>query len=76
MSKFASISTMAEAIVSDWLAEYNSLEPQEIRSFAALHAENHELATAIQTILSDKARHSEVRVAKQLKCNRNQIIAF
>lgn len=46
--------------MSDWLAEYNSLEPQEIRSFAALHAENHELSTAIQTILSDKARHSEV----------------
>lgn len=51
---------MAEAIVSDWLAEYNALEPQEIRSFAALHAENHELSTAIQTILSDKAKHPDV----------------
>lgn len=53
-------SAMADAIVSDWLAEYNSLEPQEIRSFAALHAENHELSTAIQTILSDKTKHSDV----------------
>lgn len=51
---------MAEAIVSDWLAEYNSLEPQEIRSFAALHAENHELSTAIQTILNDKAKQPDV----------------
>lgn len=51
---------MAEAIVSDWLAEYNSLEPQEIRSFAALHVENHEVSTAIQTILSDKTKHSDV----------------
>lgn len=68
---------MAEAIVSDWLAEYNSLEPQEIRSFAALHAENHELSTAIQTILSDKARHTEVRVGvKQLKCNLYKITVF
>lgn len=51
---------MAEAIVSDWLAEYNSLEPQEMRSFAALHTENHELSTAIQTILNDKTKHSDV----------------
>ncbi|CRK96204.1 CLUMA_CG009632, isoform A [Clunio marinus] len=51
---------MADAIVSDWLAEYNSLEPQEIRTFAALHAENHELSTAIQTILNDKTKHSEL----------------
>ena len=51
---------MAEAIVSDWLAEYNSLEPQEIRTFAALHAENHELSTAIHSILNDKTKHSEV----------------
>lgn len=51
---------MAEAIVSDWLAEYNSLEPQEIRSFAALHAENHELSTAIQAILNDKTKHPDV----------------
>lgn len=53
---------MAEAIVSDWLAEYNSLEPQEIRSFAALHAENHELSTAIHSILNDKTKHLDVSV--------------
>lgn len=51
---------MADAIVLDWLAEFNSLEPQEIRSFAALHAENHELSTAIHTILNDKSKHFEV----------------
>lgn len=51
---------MAASIVNDWLAEYNSLEPQEIRSFAAFHAENHELSTAIQTILNDRTKHPEV----------------
>lgn len=51
---------MAEAIVSDWIAEFNSLEPEELRTFSALHAENHELSTAIHTILNDRTKHLEV----------------
>jgi hypothetical protein len=52
---------MAESIVTDWIADFNSLEPQQLKSFAALHAENHELSTAIHTIFNDKSKHQEVR---------------
>jgi hypothetical protein len=52
---------MAESIVSDWIGDYNALEPQEIKSFAALHAENHELSTAIHSVLNDKPKHQEVK---------------
>lgn len=69
--KLSSISIMADAIVSDWLAEYNSLEPQEIRTFAALHAENHELSTAIHAILNDKTKHSDVSLLNDLAMIRN-----
>lgn len=55
---------MAEAIVSDWIAEFNSLEPEELRTFSALHAENHELSTAIHTILNDRTKHLEVSKKK------------
>lgn len=51
---------MAESIVSDWISDYNSMEPQQIKSFAALHVENHELSTAIHTLLHDKSKHQEV----------------
>jgi hypothetical protein len=53
---------MAESIVSDWINDFNALEPQQLRSFAALHNENHELSTAIHTLLNDKTKHQEVRV--------------
>lgn len=52
---------MAESIVSDWLSEYDSLEPEELRSFAAQHENNnHDLSTAIYTILNDRTKYSEV----------------
>lgn len=51
---------MAESIVSDWINDFNGLEPQQLRSFAALHSENHELSTAIHTLLNDKSKHQEV----------------
>jgi hypothetical protein len=51
---------MAEAIVSDWIAEFNSLEPEEVKTFAVLHTENHELSAAIYSIFNDKSKHSEV----------------
>lgn len=54
---------MAESIVSDWLSEYDSLEPEELRSFAAQHENNnHDLSTAIYTILNDRTKYSEVRL--------------
>ncbi len=51
---------MAESIVMDWISDFNALEPEELKSFAALHTENHELSTAIHAILNDKSKHQEV----------------
>ena len=51
---------MADSIVADWISDFNALEPQQLKTFAALHAENHELSTAIHTLLQDKAKHQEV----------------
>lgn len=51
---------MAESIVTDWLNDFNALEPEELKSFAALHSDNHELSTAIHNVLNDKTKHQEV----------------
>lgn len=51
---------MADAIVSDWIAEYDALLPEEVRTFAAQHENNHELSTAIYTVLNDKNKNFDV----------------
>lgn len=52
---------MAESIVSDWLSDYASLEPFEIRSFASQHEHNHEIAHALFTILNERLKYPDVR---------------
>lgn len=52
---------MAEAIVSDWITEYENLLPEEVKSFIAQLESNHEIATALYTVLADKSKHAEVR---------------
>lgn len=51
---------MADAIVSDWINEYNSLQPEEIRTFAAQHENNNELSKSIYTVLMDKNKYTDV----------------
>lgn len=51
---------MAESIVTDWLADYSSLETSEIRSFAAQHENYHEIASALYTILNEKNKYPDV----------------
>lgn len=34
-------------LISEWIAEYSSLQENEIKSFAAEHEHNHEIATAL-----------------------------
>lgn len=51
---------MAESIVTDWINDFNALEPEELKSFAALHSENHELSTSIHSVLNDRSKHPEV----------------
>ncbi|XP_072944317.1 hyccin [Epargyreus clarus] len=38
-------------LILDWLAEYASLQENEVKSFAAEHEHNHEIATAIFNLL-------------------------
>lgn len=51
---------MAESIVTDWLADYSSLDTSEIRSFAAQHENYHEIASALYTILNEKNKYPDV----------------
>lgn len=60
---------MAESLVSDWLADYATLEKSEIRSFAAQHENNHDIASALYTILNERTKYPEVSNI----CNRNPI---
>ena len=52
---------MAEAIVSDWITEYETLQPEEMKSFISQLESNHEIATALYSVLADRSKHSEVR---------------
>lgn len=38
-------------LITEWLNEYASLQDNEIKSFAAEHEHNHEIATAIFNLL-------------------------
>lgn len=51
---------MAESIVSDWLADYAALEPSEIRTFAAQHEHNHEISSALFTIINERLKYPDV----------------
>lgn len=80
--------TMSEwkHIVMEWLAEYAALQPHEVRSFAAEHEHNHEIATAIFSLLysnneaePDSTFHGSNRVEieeqhEQVKTNSLSII--
>lgn len=57
---------MAEwkALITEWLSEYNNLQENEIKSFAAEHEHNHEIATALYSLFSD-----EDEDAHCAKCN-------
>lgn len=51
---------MAESIVSDWLSDYSLLEPSEIRTFSAQHEHNHEVASALFTVLNERLKYPDV----------------
>lgn len=51
---------MAESIVTDWLADYASLEPSELRTFAAEHEHNHETAHALFTVINERLKYPDV----------------
>lgn len=51
---------MAESIVNDWLADYAAIEPTEIRAFAAQHEHNHEISSALFTIINERLKYPDV----------------
>lgn len=51
---------MAESIISDWIAEYNSLQESELRSFAAQHENDYEISKALYTVLNERAKYKDV----------------
>ncbi|XP_063704836.1 hyccin [Culicoides brevitarsis] len=51
---------MAHEIVSDWLQEYSKLEKDELKSFAANHENDHELSSALFTILSERSKYPDL----------------
>ncbi|XP_021696239.1 hyccin [Aedes aegypti] len=61
---------MAESIISDWIAEYNSLQESELRSFAAQHENDYEISKALYTVLNERAKYKDLiyPVCNQL-CN-------
>lgn len=59
---------MAESIVSDWLAEYAALEPTEMQSFVADHEHNHEVSSALFTIINERLKYPDVSSVCVIKC--------
>lgn len=53
---------MAESIVNDWLADYAAIEPTEIRAFAAQHEHNHEISSALFTIINERLKYPDVSI--------------
>lgn len=53
---------MAESIVSDWLAEYAALEPTELQTFIAEHENNHEVSSALFSIINERLKYPDVSV--------------
>lgn len=51
---------MAESIVTDWLTDYAALESTEIRTFAAQHENNHEISSALFTIINERLKYPDV----------------
>ncbi|XP_055606530.1 hyccin isoform X1 [Uranotaenia lowii] len=61
---------MAEAIISDWIADYNSLQESEVRTFAAQHENDFEISKALYTVLNERTKYKDLiyPVCNQL-CN-------
>ncbi|XP_059614273.1 hyccin isoform X2 [Phlebotomus argentipes] len=51
---------MAESLVADWIADYSSLDASEIRTFAAQHEHNHEISSALFSILNERHKYSDL----------------
>lgn len=61
-------------LISEWLNEYAALQENEIKSFAAEHEHNHEIATAIFNLIysedqeNDNSGHKESEAQIEQVC--------
>ncbi|XP_065082740.1 hyccin [Ochlerotatus camptorhynchus] len=51
---------MAEAIITDWISDYNSLQESELRTFIATHENDFEISKALYTILNERAKYKDL----------------
>uniref|UniRef100_A0A1Q3FUJ3 Putative beta-catenin-tcf/lef signaling pathway component drctnnb1a n=1 Tax=Culex tarsalis TaxID=7177 RepID=A0A1Q3FUJ3_CULTA len=51
---------MAEAIISDWISDYSSLQESELRTFAAQHENDFEISKALYTVLNERAKYKDL----------------
>lgn len=51
---------MAEAIITDWISDYNSLQESELRTFIATHENDFEISKALYSILNERAKYKDV----------------
>ncbi|XP_058466660.1 hyccin isoform X2 [Malaya genurostris] len=51
---------MAEAIISDWISDYESLQESELRTFAAQHETDYEVSKALYTVLNERAKYKDL----------------
>ncbi|XP_041977174.1 hyccin [Aricia agestis] len=60
-------------LITEWLNEYASLQENEIKSFAAEHEHNHEIATAIFNLLYDEDKEKENDLIKNIEMNQEML---
>ncbi|XP_052871930.1 hyccin isoform X1 [Anopheles cruzii] len=51
---------MAEAIIADWLSDYGALQESELRTFAAQHENDFEIAKALYSILNERTKYKDL----------------
>ncbi|XP_058836708.1 hyccin isoform X1 [Topomyia yanbarensis] len=51
---------MAEAIISDWISDYESLQDSELRTFVAQHENDFEISKALYTVLNERAKYKDL----------------
>lgn len=56
----SNIDIMVESLVTDWVADYEALDPKEIRAFASQHEHNHEISSALFTIINERLKYPDV----------------
>ncbi|XP_058055386.1 hyccin isoform X2 [Anopheles bellator] len=51
---------MAEAIIADWISDYGALQESELRTFAAQHENDFEIAKALYSILNERTKYKDL----------------